>query len=72
MSLACRQPLYPLPFNHPHSCVTGMFDLTPPLSTTEHNAVTDSTQVICEQFQQALSDVLPAARAGMLFDEERL
>ena len=32
MSLGYRQPLYLLPFDHRHSYVTGMFDLTPPLT----------------------------------------
>ena len=70
MSLGYNQPLYLLPFDHRHSYVTGMFDLTPPLSTTEHDAVADSKQVIYEGFQQALNGDLPTLRAGILVDEE--
>jgi hypothetical protein len=32
MTLGYRQPRYLLPFDHRHSCLTGMFDFTPPLT----------------------------------------
>jgi myo-inositol catabolism protein IolC len=65
-----NRPLYLLPFDHRHSYLTGMFHVTPPLTADQHDAVTDSKQVIYEGFRKALARGLPAASAGILVDEE--
>ena len=54
MNIGYDRPLYLLPFDHRHSYVTGMFHATPPLSAQQHDAVTDSKQVIYEAFRAAL------------------
>ncbi|MGH7572582.1 MAG: 2-deoxy-5-keto-D-gluconate 6-phosphate aldolase domain-containing protein [Gemmatimonadota bacterium] len=70
MSLGYNQPLYLLPFDHRHSYLTGMFHFTPPLTSEQYEAVTDSKQVIYEGFKQALGREVPVASAGILVDEE--
>jgi len=70
VSLGYRRPLYLLPFDHRHSYLSGMFGLTPPLTTEQHAAVVDSKRLIYEGFRQALGGELPAASAGILVDEE--
>lgn len=63
-------PLYLLPFDHRHSYVTDMFHLRPPLTAEQHEAVTESKQVIYEGFRQALSPEVPVGGTGILVDEE--
>jgi myo-inositol catabolism protein IolC len=70
MNLGYSRPLYLLPFDHRHSYVDGMFHLTPPLTSEQHAAVTDSKQVIYDGFRQALGPELPTPAAGILVDEE--
>ena len=70
MRLGYSRPLYLLPFDHRHSYLTGMFHVAPPLTAAQHEAVTDSKQVIYDGFRQALADGVPAASAGILVDEE--
>ncbi len=65
-----NRPLYLLPFDHRHSYLTGMFHVTPPLTAEQHEAVSDSKQVIYEGFRQALGRGVPPASAGILVDEE--
>lgn len=62
--------LYLLPFDHRHSYVTGMFDLTPPLTVEEHQAVTDSKHLIYEGFRETLGHELSVGDVGILVDEE--
>jgi myo-inositol catabolism protein IolC len=64
------RPLYLLPFDHRNSYVTDMFHFTPPLSVEQRAAVVESKQVIYDGFRHAIADGLPAARAGILVDEE--
>jgi myo-inositol catabolism protein IolC len=63
-------PLYLLPFDHRQSYITGMFHFTTPLTAGEHRVVAGSKHVIYDGFRQALVDGVPAARAGILVDEE--
>src|SRR5687768_11293025 len=70
MSLGYNRSLYLLPFDHRHSYLTGMFHVTPPLTQKQHEAVTDSKQVIYDGFRQALGRDVPVASAGLLVDEE--
>ena len=63
------RPLYLLPFDHRHSYVTGMFHFTPPLTSDQHETVTESKQVIYDGFREAL-DRVPVASAGIMVDEE--
>jgi myo-inositol catabolism protein IolC len=70
MSLGYAQPLYLLPFDHRHSYLTGMFHLSPPLTSTEVAAVTDSKRVIYDGFRQAVGNGVPVAAGGILIDEE--
>ncbi len=70
MSVGYNRPLYLLPFDHRHSYITGMCHFTPPLTATQHAAVTDSKQVIYDGFRKAVDDGVPLNRAGILVDEE--
>jgi myo-inositol catabolism protein IolC len=70
MSPGYNRPIYLLPFDHRHSYITGMFHFTLPLTATQHDAVTDTKQVIYEGFRKAVDDGVPKDRAGILIDEE--
>jgi myo-inositol catabolism protein IolC len=70
MSLGYDRPLYLLPFDHRHSYLSGMFHLTPPLTTDQRKAVVKSKRVIYDGFRQALDFNVPVAAAGILVDEE--
>jgi len=70
MRFGYNQPLYLLPFDHRRSYVTGMFHLDPPLTAHQHQAVTESKEVIYDGFRQAVGLDVPAAFAGVLVDEE--
>ena len=63
------RPLYLLPFDHRHSYVAGMFHLTPPLTSGQHRAVTESKRVIYDGFREAVGHEGPMD-AGILVDEE--
>lgn len=52
-SLWAHKPFF-MPFDHRHSYLTGMFDLTPPLTADQHDVVADSKQLIYEGFRHAL------------------
>jgi myo-inositol catabolism protein IolC len=64
------RPLYLLPFDHRHSYISGMCHFTPPLTATQHAAVTDTKQIIYDGFLQAVETGVPARRTGILVDEE--
>jgi myo-inositol catabolism protein IolC len=64
------KPLYLLPFDHRHSYLSGMFHMSPPLSSRQRDAVVDTKRVIYEGFRDAVSDGVPSAFAGVLVDEE--
>jgi myo-inositol catabolism protein IolC len=70
MSRGYTRPLYLLPFDHRHSYVTDMFHFTPPLTPGQHEAVTESKQVIYDGFRQALGRGVPVGYAGIMVDEE--
>ena len=64
MTLGYTSPLCPLPFDHRHSYVTGMFQFTAPLTADEHNTVAESKRVIYDGFRQALSESCRAPVPG--------
>ena len=64
------KPLYLLPFDHRHSYLSGMFHMSPPLSSRQRDAVVDTKRVIYEGFRDAVAGGVPAAFAGVLVDEE--
>ena len=68
--LGYDQALYLLPFDHRLSYVTGMFQLNPPLTADQREAVTDSKEVIYDGFREAVGRAVPAASAGIVVDEE--
>ena len=70
MNIGYGKPLYLLPFDHRHSYLTGLFNVTPPLTPEQHDKVVDSKQVIYEGFKQALAAGVPQQYAGILLDEE--
>ena len=66
------RPLYLLPFDHRHSCITGMFHFEPPLTREQNDAVADSKRLVYEGFEQAAGADAGVSRdaAGILVDEE--
>lgn len=71
MKLGYDKALYLLPFDHRRSYATGMFDFKLPLSAAEeHDAVSDSKQLIYEGFRKALADGVRKELASILVDEE--
>jgi myo-inositol catabolism protein IolC len=64
------QPLYLLPFDHRHSYLSGMFHMSPPLSSRQRDAVIDTKRVIYDGFLDAVTEGVPADFAGVLVDEE--
>ena len=70
MELGYSHPLYLLPFDHRQSYVTGMFQITPPLTADQTAAVIDSKRVIYDGFREALRGDVVADSAGVLVDEE--
>jgi myo-inositol catabolism protein IolC len=70
MSPGYTRPLYLLPFDHRHSYVTGMFNLNPPLTAEQHEAIADSKRIIYDGFRHAVATTVPMASAAILVDEE--
>ena len=70
MKLGYDKQLYLLPFDHRHSYLSGMFHMSPPLSSRQRDAVVDTKRVIYEGFLDAVNQGVPAAFAGVLVDEE--
>ena len=64
------KPLYLLPFDHRHSYLSGMFHMSPPLSSRQRDAVIDTKRVIYDGFRDALKEGVSAELAGVLVDEE--
>ena len=70
MSLGYNRSLYLLPFDHRNSYLTGMFNLTPPLTAGERESVVDSKRVIYDGFRQAVGNDVAISSAAILVDEE--
>jgi 5-dehydro-2-deoxygluconokinase len=70
MSIGDHKSLYLLPFDHRHSCATGMFDFQPPPTAYRHAAVTDNKQLVSEGLQQTLGNGVPRTFAGIRVDED--
>jgi myo-inositol catabolism protein IolC len=70
MSLGYNRSLYLLPFDHRNSYVTGMFNLTAPLTAGERQSVVDSKRVIYDGFRQAVGNDVAISSAAILVDEE--
>lgn len=64
------KPLYILPFDHRASYLKSLFHWQKPLSVEQATQVEASKQVIYQGFKLAVSDGIPASRAGILVDEE--
>src|SRR5207248_3544031 len=64
------RPLYILPFDHRGSFQSGLFGWTPPLSDAQTTEIAASKQIIYDGFRAALADGAPAAKAGILVDEQ--
>jgi len=64
------RPLYILPFDHRGSFQSGLFGWTPPLSDAQTTEIAASKQIIYDGFRSALAGGAPAAKAGILVDEQ--
>jgi myo-inositol catabolism protein IolC len=70
MSLGYNQSLYLLPFDHRNSYLSGMFNLTPPLTAGERERVVDSKLLIYDGFRRAVGNDVAISTAAILVDEE--
>jgi myo-inositol catabolism protein IolC len=70
MSLGYNRSLYLLPFDHRNSYLTGMFNLTPPLTAGERERVVDSKLLIYDGFRRAVGNDVAISTAAILVDEE--
>lgn len=64
------RPLYIQPFDHRGSFQTRLFGWKSPLSDAQTAEIAGAKQVIYEGFQSALAGGVPAAKAGILVDEQ--
>ena len=64
------RPLYILPFDHRGSFQSGLFGWKPPLSDAQTAEIAASKQIIYDGFRSALAGGAPAAKAGILVDEQ--
>ena len=64
------RPLYIQPFDHRGSFQTGLFGWKPPLSDAQTGEIAGSKQIIYDGFRAALAGGAPAAKAGILVDEQ--
>ena len=70
MSLGYNRSLYLLPFDHRNSYLTGMFNLTPPLTAGERERVVDSKLLIYDGFRRGVGNDVAISTAAILVDEE--
>jgi 5-dehydro-2-deoxygluconokinase len=70
MKIGYDKPLYVLPFDHRHSYGSEVFGFKSPYTPEQTAEVAASKQVIYEGFQLALKAGAPAAKCGILVDEE--
>jgi 5-dehydro-2-deoxygluconokinase len=64
------RPLYFQPFDHRGSFQSGLFGWKPPLSQAQTDEIASSKQIIYDGFLAALAGGAPAAKAGILVDEQ--
>jgi myo-inositol catabolism protein IolC len=64
------RPLYILPFDHRGSFQSKMFGYKDPLSAEQTREIADAKAAIYEGFKKALAEGVPAAKAGILVDEQ--
>lgn len=64
------RPLYILPFDHRGSFQSGLFGWKSPLSAAQTAEIAGAKQVIYDGFGSALAAGVPAAKAGILVDEQ--
>src|SRR5499425_1367883 len=64
------RPLYIQPFDHRGSFQSGLFGWKPPLSQAQTSEIAGSKQIIYDGFRAALAGGAPAAKAGILVDEQ--
>jgi len=70
MTRGFDRPLYIQPFDHRGSFQTKLFGWKSPLSDAQTAEIAGAKQVIYDGFQSALADGAPAAKAGILVDEQ--
>jgi 5-dehydro-2-deoxygluconokinase len=64
------RPLYFQPFDHRGSFQSGLFGWKPPLSQAQTSEIAGSKQIIYDGFLAALAGGAPAAKSGILVDEQ--
>ncbi|WP_422000892.1 2-deoxy-5-keto-D-gluconate 6-phosphate aldolase domain-containing protein [Reyranella sp.] len=64
------RPLYILPFDHRGSFKRGLFGWSGPLDARQTAEIADAKMIIYEGFRAALAAGAPAAKAGILVDEQ--
>jgi myo-inositol catabolism protein IolC len=65
-----QKPLYILPFDHRGSFETGMFGWKGALTAEQTAQIAAAKQVIYDGYRQAISNGAPAAKGGILVDEQ--
>jgi len=65
-----QKPLYILPFDHRGSFETGMFGWKGALTAEQTAQIAAAKQVIYDGYQQAIANGAPAAKGGILVDEQ--
>ena len=70
MPVGYDRPLYILPFDHRGSFQTKLFGWKGALTSAQTAEIADTKQVVYEGFKKALAAGVPAAKAGILVDEQ--
>lgn len=70
MARGYDRPLYILPFDHRGSFQSGLFGWKPPLDAGQTAEISGAKQIIYDGFRSALAAGVPAAKAGILVDEQ--
>ncbi len=70
MTRGYDRPLYILPFDHRGSFQSGLFGWKPPLDAGQTTEISGAKQIIYDGFRSALAAGVPAAKAGILVDEQ--
>jgi 5-dehydro-2-deoxygluconokinase len=65
-----QKPLYILPFDHRGSFETGMFGWKGALTAEQTAQIAAAKQAIYDGYQQAIANGAPAAKGGILVDEQ--
>jgi myo-inositol catabolism protein IolC len=70
MTQGFDRPLYILPFDHRGSFQSKMFGYKDPLTAEQTREIAAAKAAIYEAFQKAVAEGVPAAKAGILVDEQ--